>query len=302
MFECSKCGKKFSYFSDFTRHENRKTSCNLKRHKKGTKRHIKNDIFDPQISLKTTPKTTSQGVSCSYCFKVLANKSSVNRHILNACLKVPKAEKSRFIAKYNKNGNTKKENKLVSYKEKKELNSESMNNLKNKASFGMIKYIDLKNELDNNNFININNINNYDDDDYSHLTEDDILKICGSGSNTYVMLFKYLMKNKNNYNYLIKNKREDEILVVKNNKIKMTNMNVLSVYKFSRLSDIIIDIYDDNIRNKLDEKKREKLEELLIEELDYDYELNKIKRQLSTYNLKTKEIFNHINIAKYLNV
>ena len=264
--------------------------------------------------------TSDSRVSCKYCGKPL-EKSKINRHFRDFCMQISDELRNSYKQKFLSDKRTKHEIVIFEKNEKSEKKKAHFENLKNsknvkntpenneflvddftrkkeKSNF-FVNYGNY-NEMDNRNMISINNINNYDNDDYSHLTEDDIVKICGSGSNTYVVLFKYLMKNKKNYNYMIKNKKEDEIMVIKNNKIRMTNMRVLSVYKLSRLSDIILDIYDDNIREKLSKDKQDNINKILEDELDFENEYYKLKRQLSAYNYKTRNVFKSIDISKHL--
>lgn len=286
------CGKKYVYKSQYERHINKKKSC-LTIYKKvehyekmGVEKspfyaqnlqeknrcNLSNNDDNLSINSETNENIENNLKICKYCEKKISTKH-FSRHIIYACKEVPKYVKENYILKFNKHQNTKDKNKI------------SVSSFKK------------GNGINNANLINIKNISDYDNDDYSHLTKDEMIKICKSGFNSYTLLMELLQKNNKNINFMIKNLNKDDVHVIKNNKIKLISKNEFTEGKMDRIVFVLGDIFiREEIYNELSDKNKLIFEDVLDidkykEGIKYFQYANDIFRTASNSNQRNKEIF-----------
>ena len=227
----------------------------------------------------------SENFECYFCKKNIV-KSKLTRHIINSCKMVPNFIRNNYINKFNNNGNT-KQNNLISLKDDNDINIQNiMNNLNN---------------------VNINNISDFDNDDYSHLTEEDMLAICESGFKSYTMLTDLLLRNEKNINYMIKNVKDNDVYVIKNNKIDIISKMEFKETKLDRSVIILTDIFiRKGIRAQLSEKKIRIFEDVIDmdkyrEALKYNQYADELFLQLKKFNPRNKKIFKKKKLIEKLN-
>ena len=268
-YKCESCGVEYKYKSQYERHVNRKSICSSDTNKKGRPfSKLKKPVITNNSISKSIKPSNSIIISCDYC-KSKFQKKYLYTHIIKVCLHVPNKIKENYIRRHNKNKHTKEENKI------------SISSFKR------------GNGINNANFINVNNINDFDNDDYSHLTKDDMLKICNSGFNSYKLLMELLQENKNNINFMVKNKNKNNVHVIKNNKVKVISKVEFKEGKLNRIIYVLGEIFiKDKIISQLSEKEKLIFKNVL--------NLNKNKDELKYYQY-ADEIYTHVEIVNERN-
>ena len=188
---------------------------------------------------------------------------------------------------------------------KKIANSNDINDLsKINNQVGNINLIDtfnnnVNNNMNNINNISINNISDYDNDDYSHLTQEDMIKICKSGFDSYSVLAELLAQNKNNINYMIKNIKDNDVYVIKDNKIDIISKVNFKEAKLDRSVHILSDIFvKKGVKEKLSKQNIIVFEDVIDmdkyrESLKYQQYADELFLKLKKFNPRNKEVFNN---------
>jgi hypothetical protein len=312
MVNCFICNKKFKYLCHLERHLNKKKRClpneikasttehnqaqekNVKSMKKliinedkniKMLNHKKNVINNNEKSMEYKMTILTEKVSrmmnneveCDYCHKII-KRYGESRHLAKHCLKVPNFVKLNYVEKFNKNGNTK--NKIV-------LNGFIPGN-----NIGNLNMIKVK---------NIKDINDYDNDDYSHLSIDDMVKICKAGYKSFDLLTDYLAKNENNINYMINNTNKNEVHVIKDNKVSIISLAEFSSAKLDRSIIILCDfIIKKEVLKRLSERniiifKDATNIDKFRNSIKYGEYTNVVLLKLKNYNRRNKEFFKFNN-------
>ena len=193
---------------------NAKQKCNYEKHLK-TKKHLESTQSQQKVnneSTKSQPNVLNP-FNCKYCDSIFTTKQSMYRHIKYSC----------------------KKNKDEDLRELVRLLNEQ-NKIKEKQMENMQKQIDkLTNKLQiqnvyntsNNNTINYNiKLLNYNQTDYSHLTEQDYIKCIKDCNYCVKSLIEKVHFNEDkpeNKNIYISNIKNKYIMLYKNNKWQLVN-------------------------------------------------------------------------------
>ena len=180
MHKCNKCGKEFQYKSFLNKHTSKKKSCDDIDNINNNYDKKINDIYT-EIDTKTN-ESLKILTTCLFCNKHFYNKTNTNRHILEFC----KVKKELINTKNNiieeKNILIEEKNKLIEDKKKQE--KERKRDEENKELKAMIEKLierqPIQHITNNNNTINQTNnvimINNFSNEDLSHITLQDYKK------------------------------------------------------------------------------------------------------------------------------
>jgi hypothetical protein len=231
MFPCKKCNKVFSREGHLRDHLLRKKPCVLEK---------ENEIIDDKV---VTIVDVSSNV-CSYCNRKFFNKYNVIKHIESSC-------------KVKKDKDTEKLNESIMLNKVKEM---------------------FESHLKNNNITNITNITNNNitnniqvnifsagKEDLSRLTQEEILKICTSGTYYPIVAAEIIHCNEKYpefQNFLISNLRSNTGLVfINDNWVSKTQDEILSnIMQIDKkhVSNLIKDLkVDDKLQVKLESTKEE---------------------------------------------
>jgi len=245
MHICDKCFKYFSKISHYKDHINRKNPCvinlvNLQETNINTNQELISDISNIiDNSIKNT--ATVKDNICPHCNKIFYSKGNVIKHINNNC-KIKKDE--------NKNQEMMdKIKKLIEDQMSKNTNTNITNN-------------NITNNITNNIQVNIFSAGK---EDLSRLSQEEILKICTSGTYYPIVAAEIIHCNEKYpefQNFLISNLRSNTGLVFINDKwVSKTQdeilSNILTVDK-KHVSNLIKDLkVDDKLQIKLESTKEE---------------------------------------------
>ena len=285
MVFCKICNKEFKFIRDLNRHLSGKRPCGPKRDPKGPQGTLNENMtfytekppeYTQMVLYDPNKHRNYITVKCEYCNKEL-RKKNLRRHYINSCKKISVKERKFYVYKHDTNQNTVESNKLTT-------------NIKK------INYIDnsTTNNLNNNNLINVSN---FDEDDYSHLTYEDMKKICSSGYDMYAVLGDYLCRNEKNINFAIPNKKEDMVHVIKNNRLDVVSLRDFKEAKMDRSTIILGDIFDKLSKNEdLTDIETRTLKDLLDidkfkQHFKYEQYLNELYRQLLKFNEHFRKTF-----------
>lgn len=282
MFTCEKCEKTFKYKSKYERHINKVKGCFdddfCQISQKGTEAHrgaLKIECSEKIENSEEITTISNNHKKCDFCKNIML-KRCFNRHVIYTCKKVPKYIRENFIVKYNTNGNTSKESKIS------------------------LQYFRSHNEINNANLINIKNFNDFNNDDYSHLTCEDMVNLCNSGYKSYTLLIELLAKNKKNVNFMIENKNKNEIYVIKDQKIDIITKHEFKEGKLDRLLGILGDIIIKNeVITKVSDKNKEKVKDIIRvdkykQSVRYNEYSDEVYRNIKKYNSINKDVFKKI--------
>ncbi len=193
---------------------NAKQKCNYEKHLK-TKKHLESTQSQQKVNIESTKSQPNvlNPFNCKYCDTNFTTKQSMYRHIKYSC----------------------KKNKDEDLRELVRLLNEQ-NKIKEKQMENMQKQIDkLTNKLQiqnvyntsNNNTINYNiKLLNYNQTDYSHLTEQDYIKCIKDCNYCVKSLIEKVHFNEDkpeNKNIYISNIKNKYIMLYKNNKWQLVN-------------------------------------------------------------------------------
>jgi hypothetical protein len=284
MHTCEKCLKTFSKISHYKDHMKRKNPC-----KPDSSTDVKpeSDLISDISNIIESTNINNLIISnneCPHCKKVFYSKGNVLKHINNNC-KVKKQEKI-------KNSNQEMIDKI------KELFNNHTNNITNN---NITNNNTTNNNTTNNNITNNINIQIFSagKEDLSRLTQEEILKICTSGTYYPIVAAEIIHCNEKYpefQNFLISNLRSNTGLVFINDKWISKSQdeilsNIMSVDK-KHVSNLIKDL-------KVDTKNQIKLESTK-DEIDTneskEHQKPKIKTRL--YNASKMVRKNKKNLEK----
>jgi hypothetical protein len=255
MISCYKCHKKFKYPYLLKNHLSGKRDCSSILQKetiinqKKPKETIINRFINDDINGNSSKCDISE---CEYCNKTIT-KVKLNQHIRNACKKVPSNIRRIYINKYNNR------------KDVKQINNNDISNITNTNT--IIKNTsNIKNANINNTNTNINNLNNtinnnidvnitynvnpFTDENLSHLTKEEHIKILNTGVNMYDAYLKYIYINEDNLNIYIEDKRKGIVGF-------MDKDNSISYMRQSKAIDLLTDKNMSDLNNLYDEYEAE---------------------------------------------
>jgi hypothetical protein len=158
-------------------------------------------------------KNANKTYKCEYCNGTFKTQRCLHNHHLKSCTKIPNDIKNKLITKHNNNPKTKPENKIELIPL---IVNGSNNGCSKNNSDGKNKLIKLEQiNFNNINLDNVHTIGNYkylkileaSNEDISHITYDDKVKIFNSGLNFYTIYQNLLYNNPSNLNVAIVNKR-----------------------------------------------------------------------------------------------
>jgi len=260
MYTCERCLKIFNHKTHYTLHLKRKIPCKLNEKSKINPINPINpetnnlDTINPEtnkININTIIDSLTDNLNklndnvivdnntCPKCFKKFFQKSNVTKHIQNKSCKLK---------------NIKNESQLILEKLKELLMNQSNINITNNT---------INNNTTNNN-VNIN-IFSAGKEDLSRLTQEEIIKICTSGTYYPLVAAEIIHCNKNYpefQNFLISNLRSTTGLVLINDSWiskpqEEILSNILQVDK-KHVSTLIKDLkVDDKLQIKLESTKDE---------------------------------------------
>jgi hypothetical protein len=294
MFNCPKCLKIFKRKSHLTQHLSKLKSCDNDKDIKPNITHPINDKIHPKSEIKTdildqfsnliktmnNPETDNikkdieiSSNQCPYCNKSFFQKYNVKKHLdMNSC-------------KIKKNmNNTEKE--IITKLKELFFNSTNTNIINN----------NITNNITNNIQVNIYSAGK---EDLSRLSQEDIIKICTSGTYYPIVAAEVIHCNKNYpefQNFLITNLRSNTGLVFLNDDWHSKSQeellsNIMQVDK-KHVSNLIKDLkVDDKLQVKLESTKQE------IEDNE-SKEHQKVKIKTKLYNAAKMIKNNKKNIEK----
>jgi hypothetical protein len=246
MYTCNKCGKNFTREGHLKDHLNRKKPC-IKPIITNENENINNINIIKNISNSLLENNQDKSIVdniCPYCNKVFFQKFNVKKHINLSC-------------KQKKDHDQKKQQELeMMVKIKEILLNNTPTNISNNIT-----------NITNNNITNNIQVNIYSagKEDLSRLSQEDILKICTSGTYYPIVAAEVIHCNKNYpefQNFLISNLRSSTGLVFQNDTwISKTQeeilTNIMQIDK-KHVSTLIKDLsVDTNLQLKLESTKDE---------------------------------------------
>ncbi len=279
-YRCEKCNFSTKLKGDFNRHLR-------------TKKHEKKHPKTPKNTNIVTPKTpffsekNIEIFKCKYCNKIYKFRQGLNRHIKYTCKK-------------NKDEDLKELARLLNEKDKQVKDRDSLINelieLQNSQYSKLTKQIDkLTNKLQIKNIVNgnITNYNiqllNYNQTDYSHLTDTDYVKCindCNSCVKTLIEKVHFNEKKPENKNIYISNIKGDYAMIFTSDKWQIVNKQTQ-----------IDDLYDYNevILENWYEEYKDKYPKIIesfqkyLKNKDEDDVINKVKDDILVllYNNRT---------------
>ena len=279
-YTCEKCNFSTNLRGDYNRH------LKTKKHEKNTQKTPKNTIFvTPKTPLISKKNMT--GFQCKYCNKLYKFRQGLNRHIKYTCKK-------------NKDEDLKELARLLNEKDKQLKDRDNLINelieLQNSQYSKLTKQIGkLTNKLQIKNVVhgNVTNYNiqllNYNQTDYSHLTDHDYvncIKDCNSCVKSLIQKVHFNEKKPENKNIYISNIKGDYAMIFTGHKWQIVNKQTQ-----------IDDLYDYNevILENWYEEYKDKYPKIIesfqkyLKNKDEDDVINKVKDDILVllYNNRT---------------
>lgn len=277
-----------------------------------TKKHIKNENKNKEIENKEeNPKKCKKKVLCKYCNKEFTCKRSVYRHINELrCKKIPTESKDKILEKCN-NKKIKKEknNQIISFNEEKETLREILKQEREKYKKEIESLITKIGNITNNGNINygvINNnitynttnniiINNYGNEDISHITEDFMINLLKGPDDMIPKMVNAIHFNKDkpeNKNIIISSSKDNMFKVFENgkwiNKEKNETLFDLVDGKYYMLDSFYNEMKDNNIKEFNTKLKKEDMERYDNFSKEYDKECERPNNSKFIDNIKDK--------------
>jgi len=290
MFSCIYCDYK----------SNRKYNLNIHETNKHSKEILNENITNnsSNIEKKTILKEKNTIFSeilnfcCNKCSRKYLTHKSLKNHE-NKCLGIDILTCPKCMISFSSSGNKSRHIKQSSCKAKSIIfarqpnDTQNNNNNNNNITNNIIN-----NNITNNNIINNTYvINNYGNERLDYLSEDDMLKILTSGTNTIPLYIekKHFNKNFPENNNILYDDKSKRCKIKENNKWKNMNISMASS-KLINDNSVELLIYFDTNRELLNKQiKNSEIYDFIIEKLLY------IK------NKNDKEQYNNLfNIIKYL--
>lgn len=244
----------------------------------------------------------NNAVTCDKCSKIYSSISSYNRHIkLGRC----KIKINEMLCNYCNKSFKSKQNRQKHEIKCKDTRDNEMKKLNDK----IIELEELvkssqssTNNIVNNNIINNNNnntqvnyfINNYGNEDISHITKRDFLRIFKTRKMSIPKFIEMLHFNKDvpqNHNVYISNYKDNYALIFSDNKWKIIDKNEILRKLIFDSRDLLETEFDEfkasELKNKMDERSMELFQEYL-NNVEEDNIMNGLKEtiKLLLYNEK----------------
>jgi hypothetical protein len=242
-------------------------------------------------------------ITCDKCSKLYSSNSSYNRHIkLNRCkIKITTNEiKCNYCDKSFKSKQNKQKHELKC----KDIRNNELKKLNDKIT-QLEKTVKLSQPSTTNNIVNNNNtntnntqvnyfINNYGNEDISHITKRDFLRIFKTRKMSIPKFIEMLHFNKDvpqNHNVYISNYKDNYALIFSNNKWKIIDKNEILRKLIFDSRDLLETEFDEfkvsELKNKMDERSMELFQEYL-NNVEDDNIMNGLKEtiKLLLYNEK----------------
>lgn len=282
-FECAKCKKTFRFESEYSKHINKKISCDVEEKKE-------------QLILKRT---------CEFCGKTFTRHNILTSHIATVCGpdRIQNNQNIQDEPVMNKNVGSLKDIII-----KMQSNIENLTNELNdtKSELKEIKdkqsnnNYDVKGNLVNGNMNTQNTVNNihndikiiaYGKEDLSHITDENYRVILNKGFKSVPQLVEYIHFNENkpeNQNIYISNMRDNNVLVFDGKDWLLKERNDILQEMIDEKTDTLNEKFDELIKT-LDEGTIKKFNRFLNEKDNDNVNVTaKIKKELKLmlYNKK----------------
>ena len=256
---------------------------NYERHLR-TKKHLLKKNESPQSHQKVTPESPqshhlvtpkSPFFHCKYCNKEFKFKQGMYRHIKYTCKKNNDEDMKELVRLLNEQN---EQNKL---KDKEiETMKKQIDKLSNKLQFQQIN--NNNNMNSNNNIVNFNNIQllNYNETDYSHIsnkTYHKCVKHCFHSVKSLIKEVHFNDKKPENKNIYISNIKNKYIMVYKNNKWQLVNRKeqLDDLYSYNEL---MLEEWYDEYKDKYPDMIKSFTK--YLNNRDNDIVINKVKEEI----------------------
>ena len=272
LYNCDLCNFSSQILTHFKRHCNTLKHVNnlMKNGKKNDK--IDNKIKNDQKMTKKRPKMTkndhkkvyfcADDITCEYCNRTYTSKPHKRRHEMYFCKKRKKMEeKDEMIMEQQK-----KINMLLEEKVK------NMTIINNNNSGNTI----------NNNII----INNYGNEDLSHLTNNELMKMLKAPYSMIENLFKQIYFNNHkpeNKTIKMTNKKEELVHIRQNNAWQLENFGEVVPALLEKLYQMMVDFFYESGSDGLSERQKKLLEKYI--DLYEDHDDNVMKSLMKTFKM-----------------
>ena len=274
MYTCKCCNYETSRYTNFERHLD-------------SKRHKKLALVSPKLAF-VSPKLAfdSKLIVCNYCGISFKHKSSLSRHKKYACKKNKDEDIKEFVRLLNeKNKNN--------YTEINDKIQKQIGKLTNKLQIQSINNNNNNNNIIKNNTINYNiQLLNYNETDYSHLTDHDYVRCIRDTNHCVKSLIEKVHfndKKPENKNIYISNIKNNYIMLYKNNQWqivdRMTQIDDLYEY-----NEILLENWYRYSKDKYPEIIQS-FERYLKNTEDDDHVINDVKKQIlmMLYNKRNQD-------------
>ena len=270
-----------------------------------TNKHLKNSQKLALVSQKLAKNARNRGVckndtnqklSCDYCNKIFKHKSSLSKHIKYSCKNNKDEDLKELVRLLNEQN---QEVKLQNEKKEKQINEMIIQNERMQKQIdkltSKLQIQNIHNTTNTNNTINYNfNLLNYNQTDYTHLTEQDYIKCikdCNNCVKSLIEKVHFNEKKPENKNIYISNIKNKYIMLYKNDKWQLVNRKnqIDDLYDYN---EVFLENWYSEYKNKYPDMI--KSFERYLTNKDDDELINKIKDEilLMLYNNRLIEYQN----------
>ena len=309
MYNCEKCKKKFEFNSILIRHKSKKNGCKLnivdydeiiidinnKFNDTNNKiNNLKNTINETNNKIRNITKNILENkTQCIYCKKIYATKGSMDRHINNSCVEKKSLDTEKINLEENLNkleeelkilqiklNNTQieqqRQHKVIEQEKERKRDEE------NKELKAMIEKLlerqpiqPIQNITNNNNINQTNNvimINNFGNEDLSHITLQDYKKYFSTYFKGFLNFIEKVHFDDNmpeNHNICLTNLKSKDIKVYENDKwIAKPKTDVIDKFLRKKLNTLIDKCEELEESDQIAEKVVDKFSEFQINYMD----------------------------------
>ncbi len=271
-YTCDKCNYSTKILTHFNKH--------LK-----TKKHLGVTKKSPISHQKVTFESpiSHHFFECEYCKKMFKYKQGMYRHIKYTCKKNKDEDLKELVRLLNEqNTEMKKQNQQM---------QKQINKLSTKLQ---IQQINSNNTIQNNNY-NIKLLN-YNQTDYSHLTENDYFKCiidCNHCVKTLIEKVHFNHEKPENKNIYVSNIKNNYIMVYKNGKWQITNRKeqIDDLYEYN---EYVLETWYEEYKNKYPDMIKS-FERYLNNKEDDNEVIKNVKQQILLILYNNRYIENKIN-------
>jgi hypothetical protein len=319
MSKCEKCDKEFKYKYLLKRHHESKFPCNssnkllILHNNKIKDFDIKTQELDNKITLigdkinTINTKSLKKLNICLFCNKTFLNKTNMSRHIDKSCVKKKELLKEQNIILDEKNKLIEEKNKLIEQQHKiLEQEKERKRDEENKELKAMIEKLlerqpiqpiqQIQNITNNNNINQTNNvimINNFGNENLSHITLQDYKKYFSTYFKGFLNFIEKVHFDDNmpeNHNICITNMKSKDIKVYEGDKwIAKPKTDVIDKFLRKKLNTLIDKCEELEETDQINDKVVDKFSEFQVNYMDDKAKKNtKDDVILMIYNNKDK--------------